>query len=226
MRVPGQSVRRKCGRFLAVAALLTLLIAAVGKTAAGDEKQEKHILIDLNEHTLVLYVDGQAERQYPVAIGTGATPTPVGEWKITSKGLNWGGGFGTRWLGFNAPWGIYGIHGTNRPGSIGQAVSHGCVRMQNADVEALYPLVDIGTRVFIVGPLPERLSRWCYRPGQTGQEIVALQLALRQAGFAPGYADARFGEQTEKAVRELECCYGLTVDGTADGNVLVLLGLR
>jgi hypothetical protein len=43
----------------------------------------------------------------------------------------------------------YGIHGTDNPASIGHSVSHGCVRMRNADVEALYPMVPIGTSVFI-----------------------------------------------------------------------------
>ena len=43
----------------------------------------------------------------------------------------------------------YLIHGTNANGSIGDAVSHGCVRMFNEDVEQLYALVPIGTPVFV-----------------------------------------------------------------------------
>jgi len=43
----------------------------------------------------------------------------------------------------------YGIHGTNVPESIGQAASHGCIRMRNADIEALAPLVPVGTPVYI-----------------------------------------------------------------------------
>ncbi len=43
----------------------------------------------------------------------------------------------------------YGIHGTDVPSSIGQSVSHGCVRMFNADVEKLYPMVPVGTPVYI-----------------------------------------------------------------------------
>jgi hypothetical protein len=43
----------------------------------------------------------------------------------------------------------YLIHGTNDDGSIGGAVSHGCVRMYNDDVATLYDLVPVGTRVFI-----------------------------------------------------------------------------
>lgn len=43
----------------------------------------------------------------------------------------------------------YGIHGTNVPESIGQAASHGCIRLRNADIEALVPLVPVGTPVYI-----------------------------------------------------------------------------
>lgn len=43
----------------------------------------------------------------------------------------------------------YGIHGTDTPSSIGQSVSHGCVRMLNQDVERLYPMVPVGTAVYI-----------------------------------------------------------------------------
>ena len=43
----------------------------------------------------------------------------------------------------------YGIHGTDQPQSIGQSVSHGCVRMRNEDIEKLYPMVPVGTPVYI-----------------------------------------------------------------------------
>jgi len=43
----------------------------------------------------------------------------------------------------------YGIHGTDEPESIGHSVSHGCIRLRNEDVEQLYPMVPIGTPVYI-----------------------------------------------------------------------------
>jgi lipoprotein-anchoring transpeptidase ErfK/SrfK len=43
----------------------------------------------------------------------------------------------------------YGIHGTDHPESIGQSVSHGCVRMHNEDIERLYPMIAVGTPVYI-----------------------------------------------------------------------------
>ncbi|MBB6218625.1 LysM repeat protein [Anaerosolibacter carboniphilus] len=44
----------------------------------------------------------------------------------------------------------YGIHGTNNPASIGRAVSNGCIRMYNQDVNYVYSLVPIGTEVTII----------------------------------------------------------------------------
>ena len=43
----------------------------------------------------------------------------------------------------------YALHGTNVPESIGQSVSHGCVRLRNEDIETLYRLVPVGTPVYI-----------------------------------------------------------------------------
>jgi len=45
--------------------------------------------------------------------------------------------------------GQYAIHGTNNEGSVGHFVSHGCIRMHNADIEDLYSRVSIGTRVVV-----------------------------------------------------------------------------
>ncbi len=44
------------------------------------------------------------------------------------------------------------IHGTNHEDELGQPASHGCVRMENADVAELFDLVDVDTRVVIVAP--------------------------------------------------------------------------
>ncbi len=43
----------------------------------------------------------------------------------------------------------YALHGTNQPQSIGQAVSHGCVRLRNEDIDVLYERVAVGTPVYI-----------------------------------------------------------------------------
>jgi lipoprotein-anchoring transpeptidase ErfK/SrfK len=43
----------------------------------------------------------------------------------------------------------YLIHGTNQETSIGDAVSHGCIRMYNDDVAKLFEMVPVGTPVYI-----------------------------------------------------------------------------
>jgi len=43
----------------------------------------------------------------------------------------------------------YALHGTNKPETIGQAVSHGCVRLRNEDIEKLFEMVPVGTPVYI-----------------------------------------------------------------------------
>jgi len=43
----------------------------------------------------------------------------------------------------------YGLHGTNLPETVGQAVSHGCVRLLNEDIAKLYQMVPVGTPVYL-----------------------------------------------------------------------------
>ena len=43
----------------------------------------------------------------------------------------------------------YALHGTNKPETIGQSVSHGCVRLRNEDIQQLYTMVPVGTPVYI-----------------------------------------------------------------------------
>ena len=108
------------------------------------------ITVNVNNHTLSLYINNKLYKTYLVAVGKPSTPTPKGTFKIINKAINPGGPFGVRWLGLNAPNGDYGIHGTNNPSSIGKEVSNGCIRMYNKDVIELSNLVQIGTEVNIV----------------------------------------------------------------------------
>lgn len=105
------------------------------------------IVISRAKRQLTLYQNGKIVQVYPVGVGKFSTPTPAGRFRIVSKVPNPGGPFGVMWLGLSQP--HYGIHGTNNPASIGQHVSHGCVRMQNSHVLALARLVPIGTPVSI-----------------------------------------------------------------------------
>lgn len=205
--------------------VISLFFLLVPEKKVEEYQSEFFIKINTYDRTLTLYIDGEVHKKYPVAIGKPDTKTPIGEWAIIRKSKHWGGGFGTRWLGLNVPWGIYGIHGTNKPGSIGRAASHGCIRMYNQDVEELYDLVPVKTRVKIIGErLPISVDKILH-PGSTGLEVMQLQDNLKKYGFEPSYMDARYGPSTEKAVKELQAHFGIKVDGVANWNVLYILDL-
>ncbi|MFB5661123.1 L,D-transpeptidase family protein [Alteribacillus sp. HJP-4] len=106
-----------------------------------------HIDVSINNRTLSLFKVGVLQKQYPIAVGRILSSTPVGNYIIINKAPNPGGPFGTMWMSLSKQ--HYGIHGTNDPGSIGQAVSRGCIRMYNNDVEELARTVPIGTPVSI-----------------------------------------------------------------------------
>ncbi len=188
--------------------------------------ENEKIVIDSRSFRLTYYRNGEPVKSYPVAMGTPKTPSPIGEWKVIHKGGSWGGGFGARWLGINVPWGIYGIHGTNKPGSIGYRSSHGCIRMYNRHVIELYKMVKVGTPVYIMGNPAQVRLRKEFQIKSTGKDVLLLQFALRKAGFDPGMADARYGSGTELAVGRLQAFYGLAVTGKAALNEQYLLGLR
>jgi lipoprotein-anchoring transpeptidase ErfK/SrfK len=125
------------------------------------------LTLKLKEKKVYVYKDGKAIANYPVAIGKKGWETPTGDWYVMEKITNPGwtsfknsstviapgakSPLGERWIGF---WtdgkDMIGFHGTPDVNSIGKAVSHGCVRMYNKDVKALFPLVKVGTTVKVV----------------------------------------------------------------------------
>lgn len=207
---------------------LLLPEAAEPVSAQSANQPRISIVIDVTKHTLTLYSDKESIRQYPVGVGKSSTPTPLGEWKVVHKAYNWGNGFGTRWMGLNVPWGIFGIHGTNKPGSIGYSQSHGCIRMRNKDVEALFPLVPMGTRVKIVenGQIfPRNFKGGTLKIKSTGQNVVYLQNQLKEKGIIFDNADGRFGAMTELAVKYYQIWHGLEPTGIADTATYRSLGM-
>lgn len=105
------------------------------------------IEVSVNNRWLRLFKDGVFQKQYPIAVGRMLYDTPLGNFIIINKAPNPGGPYGTMWMSLSKE--HYGIHGTNDPNSIGHAVSRGCIRMHNKDVEELAHTVPIGTQVFI-----------------------------------------------------------------------------
>ncbi|MDD2619755.1 MAG: peptidoglycan-binding protein [Syntrophomonadaceae bacterium] len=198
--------------------------------AENNSEQEERLLIEIDvaKRSLTLYKNDIVFKQYPVAVGKSSTPSPLGEWKIVQKSLNWGNGFGTRWMGLNVPWGIFGIHGTNKPGSIGTFASHGCIRMLNRHVEDLYPNVKEGTMVRIVenGKMfPEDLKPVTLQKKSSGQRVVYVQSRLKELGLVFDRADGRFGNMTELAVKYYQVWHDLQPTGIVDEGTYRAMGM-
>jgi len=138
---------------------------STGWIAAADVQQsidEVAVTVSLADHMLRVTRGGQLAVETPVAIGAPGTPTPTGHFFVTDV-VETGkpqGAYGPFALGLSAHSdvldqfaggdGQIGIHGTNQPDSIGNSVSHGCVRLPNDVIEALAGAVPLGTPVTIV----------------------------------------------------------------------------
>ncbi|MBN1810123.1 MAG: L,D-transpeptidase family protein [Planctomycetes bacterium] len=134
----------------------------------GDELKiyplRSRIVIDKKLFTLDLFVNGRFYKRYSVGVGQGEL-TPSGNFAIRHRVPfpTWHRGpdripygnpeniLGTRWMGFghSGPGKSIGIHGTSEPETVPGAVSQGCIRMVNRDVEEVYDLVPSGTEVVI-----------------------------------------------------------------------------
>ncbi|MEN3313894.1 MAG: hypothetical protein V7605_128 [Acidimicrobiaceae bacterium] len=119
------------------------------------------VRVDSAAHRLTLTDDGHTVLDVDVATGTGGTPTPTGTFFVDGivKLANPNGPYGTYQLSvaafsdvltsFGGGNGQIAIHGTNSPSLVGTSVSHGCVRMTNADIDKLATAVGVGTPVEI-----------------------------------------------------------------------------
>ncbi len=186
-----------------------------------------YIKINLWSSELLVVKNNEVIRRYPISQGIEKTPTPIGTFKVEQKSKAWGGGFGTRWLGLNVPWGQYGIHGTNKPHLIGKNVSSGCIRMRNEDVEALFEIIPIGTTVHIYGPVTgtgkgefKNLAL-----GSKGNLVQLVQNRLKAVGLFYGTVDGIYDEETEKAVKRFQKIHHLPVTGGITKREYMLLGI-
>lgn len=189
--------------------------------------QGRWIWVDIHQKSLTLYEGVEPVKRYAVATGTGQTPTPIGVYRINSRFAGELGGFGTRFLGLNVPWGQFGIHGTNRPDSIGTNASHGCIRMHVKDSEELYGLVGNGTRVVIEGGpygwLDQGLKT--LRPGDRSSHVAAVQARLLQLGYGYQWPDGIYGEGTQAAVARARKALGLPQRDLVDESFYRAIGL-
>lgn len=129
------------------------------------EVSETRLVLKLGERRVYVYQGSQVETSFPVAVGKPGWETPVGTYEVIAmlQDPGWISPFtgeeippgpdnplGERWIGF---WtdgqNFIGFHGTPTRNSVGQAASHGCVRMFNEDILQLYELVEMGTTVVV-----------------------------------------------------------------------------
>ena len=116
------------------------------------------IVINLNRRTIDLYRFGKHKWHGPVAIGAPGKETPVGHYYVATRFVPYHDTFLgvfaeetsaysklTEWPGG----GVVGIHGTSLPQLLGQAVSHGCVRVSNTTARRLRTLAPLGTPIWI-----------------------------------------------------------------------------
>lgn len=121
------------------------------------------VVVDLSDRTLSLRQGHRQLASYPVAVGKEGWETPVGRYQVIQmqKDPAWehpltktivdpgpDNPLGDAWIGFKSEAGFsFGFHGTNNEWLIGEAASHGCVRMLNADILDLFDRLQVGTEV-------------------------------------------------------------------------------
>jgi hypothetical protein len=117
--------------------------------------------VSLGARRLTVLDDGRAVRRYAVAIGAPASPTPTGQFAVTDRLSTGdpGGPYGCCILALSAvaPHAIQGwsggnriaIHSTPESATIGEAASHGCVRVTLAEGRWLLAHIPLGTPTVI-----------------------------------------------------------------------------
>ena len=135
------------------------------KMATNPAVREVRLVVKRNQRRVDVYQGEQLLTSYRIAVGKKGWETPLGNFRVfnmetnpTFKSFKTGkiippgadNPLGVRWIGIWTDGKTQlGFHGTDQEELIGKAVSHGCIRMHNKDVIALYQLVQIGTLVTV-----------------------------------------------------------------------------
>jgi len=133
----------------------------VPKAAVELHRVRRRIVVHLSARQLEVrrISDGKVMLRAPIAIGKPGAKTPLGRnYYVSARFVPKNPFFGTYAFETSAysrlsEWpggGVVGIHGTDRPRLIGQAVSHGCIRMFNRDAGRLRRLAPLGTPIDIL----------------------------------------------------------------------------
>ena len=236
-------MKKKIAGFLA--SVLLLATSNYAWAEVTQKESEEKITINLASRILTFWRDGKKVSMYPVAVGKQETQTPTGkfsvlemevnpEWvdpKDTKKKVESGedNPLGYRWMGIG---GHYGIHGTNRPDSIGGYVSNGCIRLWEENAEELYELTSIGTpveigyeRIVIERLQDGRVAYYIYPDGYNRQriDVATVKKALAAFGVADFVSDEDIEDKIDASDGQptfLSCAYrveieNLWVSGTA-----------
>ena len=118
-----------------------------------------HLVVDLEALTATLLRDGREIFRAEIGVGELSWPTPTGDFYIRNRLTGYASPkYGPLAFGTSArsatltDWpagGFVGIHGTDQPELLPGRVSHGCIRMRNADILRLARLMPVGTPVTI-----------------------------------------------------------------------------
>jgi lipoprotein-anchoring transpeptidase ErfK/SrfK len=152
-------------------ALLAAFAFNPSRAAAQTPAQPtRRIIVSIPEHKLALLENDRVVKIYDVAVGASSSPSPTGEFQIAQRlenptyykpgvviGPGSGNPLGPRWIGLDVKG--FGIHGTNRPDSIGKSASHGCVRLRNRDIKDLFARVKVGDHVSLVAERTDEVAR-------------------------------------------------------------------
>ena len=120
------------------------------------------------DKTLYAYNGDKLVATYPTTVGSDATPSPHGSYKIVNKvKMPWykatvdeagdkkvymlppgpNNPVGVVWMGLSKP--SYGLHGSPKPEGISRQASHGCIRLTNWDVLEVYANIENGATVVL-----------------------------------------------------------------------------
>jgi lipoprotein-anchoring transpeptidase ErfK/SrfK len=162
---PGDTLERIAERYEVPWQLLAKIngIADPKYVRAGDQLKVVRgpfdAIINLQKFELTLSLRGRYAGRFKIGIGQDQS-TPTGEFTVKNKVSNptyYGPGvivaaddptnpLGERWIDLGNQ---IGIHGTNDPQSIGKAESRGCIRLSPSDVEDVYDILSVGSRILI-----------------------------------------------------------------------------
>jgi lipoprotein-anchoring transpeptidase ErfK/SrfK len=196
-RTAAWKIAAKKGLESLIAPIALAFVMAVASAVAqvprlpSSADQHRLILVAIPDRKLAVIQDGVVIATFAVAVGAAESPSPTGEFQIINRVANptyyhpgnvirsgKDNPVGTRWVGLNRKG--YGIHGTNAPESIGQATSHGCIRLRNRDMELLFTMLRVGDVVEIRAERDEQTAR--IFEDSTGNSIVASAQTAAQAG--------------------------------------------